>query len=335
MAEDSIGFDANAGISESQFAALAPFLGSTVPIVNAFGAHLVKAGTAPMTVDVASGASGAFGVRHNITTTTTLTIPAVSLSGAIRWDAVVKRFDWSNNTATTILVQGTAAVNAPKVAPGGLLATPGDKYDELLGLVKATNGSTALEFAERRVWAHKPITVTSAEALPAASDALYGLQAFVVGESRVYRCLSVSGSPAWVGESAGVTEMVGTAALTPATGWAVDGSHVNRCVVIPYSRQVDIEIRRSGAEINAANSDGNFSDTPVCVLAANCRPDRPMPVRVNYITTDGKEFGGDARLDPNGTLTLLGGAVARNVAQSSAIGFVSLRSSIYFGRRTA
>lgn len=335
MAEDSIGFDVQNGIGESAFANVSPFLGSLLPVINTVGTHTVRAGTSAMTVDVTNGISACFGVRHNITTTTNLTIPAVTLAGAVRWDAVVKRFDWSNNSATIMLVPGTAAVSAQKVAPAGLFALPGEKYDQLLALVKATNGSTALEIADRRIWASKDFTVATPDAIPTATTALYGASVYVVSELKNYRCLLVSGSPGWVPDSSGITEITGVAVLAAATGWAVDGTHVNRCLVQPYSRQMDLELRRSGAEINAANSDGNFTDTPVAALTATCRPDRPIPVRVDYLTTDGKEFGGDARLDPDGTLWLLGGAVARNVAQATAVGTVSLRASIRFDRRTA
>lgn len=334
MAEDSIGFDASGGISESQFSNVAPFLGSFLPTVNQVNTKKVTQGSASMTVDVASGVSSAFGVRHNITTITNLPIATVSLTGGTRWDAVVLRYNWSNNTVTAIVVPGTAAVGAQKIAPT-LNNTPGVLFDQLLALVKATNGSTALEIEDERGWASKYHTYPTVDALPPAATVPYATVAYVIANKTTYRVFAPGGTLTWVPDSTAVSEIQGAAVLAAATGWTVDGTHVNRCLLGPYWRQIDVEVRRSGAEINAANSDGNFNDSPVVVLTSACRPDRPMPARVNYITTDGKEFGGDARVDPDGTLTLLGGAIARNVAQSNAVGFVSLRASITFGRRTA
>lgn len=336
MAEDSIGFDASGGITESQFAAIAPDLGSSVPTVASAAAKKVSVGTASMTVDVAPGVSSAFGVRHNITTTTNLAIGAVALAGAIRWDAVACRYNWSNNTVTHVIVPGTAAVNAPKVAPT-LNTNVGVLYDQILALVKATNGSTALDAsADMRVWGSKHFTVASVDALPPAATTPYGAIAYVTATASAYRLLTSSGgSPAWVTTASPVTELTGSAVVTAATGWTVDGTHVNRAVVGPYWRQIDIEIRRSGAEMNAANTDGNFTDTPVLTVAASCRPDRRTVVFVTYLTPSNRELGGNARLDPDGTLTLLSGEIAQNVAQSTAVGTVSLRASIHFGRRTA
>ena len=334
MAEDTIGFDTNTGVAETPWANLSYHLGSLFPTVNTDGTHTVRAGTTAMTVDITNGASAAFGVRHNITTTTNLTIGAVATSGAVRWDAVVKRFDWSTNSATFLVVPGTAAVAAPKVAPSGLNLTPGDKYDQVLALVKATNGSTSLEFADRRIWGSKQFTVATVDALPTLTSAHKGATFYVIETGVTYR-YSAGG---WVPDGANITEVTGSAVLAAATGFTMDATHVNRALVRAYSRQIDIELRRSGTEINADNTNGRFPNNPspaVCVLTANLRPDRPMPVVLNYLDSTGREYGADGRLNPDGSLYVLGGKAAINLAQSTAVGTVSIRASIRFDRRTA
>lgn len=338
MAEDSIGFDTNLGVSESQFANLSPYLGSFFPVVGSSGSNRVQAGSASMTVDVFAGPSYCFGVRHNITTNTNLTIPTVSLSGATRWDAIIKRFDWSNNSVTIMRIDGSAAVGAPKVVPSGLNSTVGDRYDQVLALVKATNGSTALEIADRRILGAKQFTVATVDALPVVTTAHKGATFYVVATGSTYRYDESSGSPAWTADQDPLVEITGSAVLAPATGFTMDATHVNRALVRSYSRQIDLELRRSGADINADNTNGRFPNNPVpalCVLTANLRPDRPMPVTLNYLDSTGREYGADGKLNPDGSVYVLGGKAAINLAQSTAVGTVSVRASIRFDRRTA
>lgn len=336
MAETVTGYDTTGGVLEADWANLSPHLGAIFPTISTAGTNGVTAGTASMTVDVSAGVSSAFGVRHNITTVTNLTIAPVTLAGAIRWDAVVKRFNWGTNSAPLAVVQGTAGVAAPKVEPSGLFNTPGDKYDQVLALVKATNGSTALEIADRRIWGSKQYTVATVDAIPTATTAHKGASFYVASTDETYHYSEATGSPSWKAKAATqITELTGAASFVAATGWTWDATRMNKSLIGDGWRSISLEIRRSGAEINAANADGNFTDTVIGTVASAARPEYSIPVFVTYFTTDGKEFGGSARLDPNGTLMLLDGAVARNVAQSTAVGFVSLRVSIFFGRRTA
>lgn len=300
MAEDYIGFDTNSGVNEGQFANLSPYLGSVFPVINSAGTHGVKTGTTAMTVDVSNGISYCYGVRHNITTTTNLPISTVALAGAVRWDAVIKRFDWSTNSATIMVVPGTAAVGAQQTPPGGLNATPGDKYDQILALVKATNGSTALEISDRRIWGNKEFTVSVPEALPTATTALFGVTAYVVSEKKLYRCLVISGTPTWVSDGGGgsKTTLTGTDVISAAPNWTLLQS-TGSSVLLPArgmydpstgAVQVDFQMRRSATAISPFSSPGGVSVVSVGTLPAALSPDAdvvPMPFNGQYTTSGG------------------------------------------------
>lgn len=349
MAETVTGFDTNAGISEADFANLSIFLGSSLPLINTVGTHNVTAGTTAMTVDVSNGTSYVPGVRHNITTTTNLTIAPVTLAGATRWDAVVKRFDWSTNAVTFLVVQGTAAVNASKVAPGGLNSTPGDKYDQVLALVKATNGSNALEIAPRHVYGSKHFTVNVPDALPTPTTALYGATCYVASsvtsEKKVYRCLLVSGSPAWVADTVSQVVLTGTSALSTAANWTLtqaSGSNVLlpcRGIYDPQSGhvQVDFQVRRSASAISPFNSTGGIPVSVVGTLPTTLAPDAdviPMPFNGQYTTSGGTD---NSWRNASFTVDAVGVVRLHQVSAEDVLAItsgVSLRAHLTFTKRT-
>lgn len=345
MAEDYIGFDTNAGVSEGQFANLSPYLGSVFPVINTAGTHGVKTGTTPMTVDVSNGVSYCYGVRHNITTTTNLPIATVTLAGAVRWDAVIKRFDWSTNSAAIILVPGTAAVGAPQTPPGGLNSTPGDKYDQILALVKATNGSTALQISDRRIWGGKQFTVSVPEALPTPATSLFGVTAYVVSEKKLYRCLVISGTPTWAPESGSQTILTGTDVISAAPNWTLAQSS-GSSVLLPArgmydpstgAVQVDFQMRRSATAITPFSDPGGVSVVSVGTLPAALSPDAdvvPMPFNGQYTTS-----GGSANSWRNISLTVDAVGVIRlhqisAEALAASTSGPSIRTHLTFFKRT-
>jgi hypothetical protein len=309
VAETNIGFDANTGIGESDWANLSPHLGSTFAVVESESSRKVTAGSNAMTVDVAPGVSYAFGERHNIDTVVNKTIAAVSLSGASRWDAIVLRRAWASNAVTVEVVQGAASVGAPETPPT-LNTTPGQTYDQLLALVKATNGSNALTISDKRMWGSKVFTVATVAGLPVASPAFYGAVCYVLATKTVYRCLLVSGSPGWVADAPSKTILTGTDVISAAPNWTLtqaSGSSVllgARGIYDPTSGavQVDFQIRRSSGTVSVYSDAGGVPATPVGTLASALRPDAdvdPTPFSGQYTTS-----GGSANSWRNASLTV-------------------------------
>jgi hypothetical protein len=297
VAETNIGFDANSGIGEADWATLSPGLGNALAVVESESSRKVTIGANPMTVDVAPGVTYAFGERHSDTSVTNKTIGAVSLTGASRWDAIVERRAWSSNAVTVEVVPGTASVGAPEVPPT-LNATPGNTYDQLLALVKATNGSTALTVSDKRLWASKIFSVNTVTGLPTASAALYGAVCYVIATKTVYRCLLPSGSPGWVPDAAANVVLAGTDVISAAPNWTLIQSTGSQ-VLLPcrgmYNAvsgmvQIDFQIRRSAVTITPFSDPGGVPVATVGTLPAVLCPDAdvvPMPFTGQYTTSAG------------------------------------------------
>jgi hypothetical protein len=344
MAETNIGFDANAGIGEADFSALSPHLGSLFAVVDSEASRRVTVGTTAMTVDVAPGVSYAFGERHSIDTVVNKTIATVSLAGATRWDAVVVRRAWSSNTVTVEVVQGTPSVGAPETPPV-LSSTPGGTYDQILALVKATNGSTALSVSDKRMWGSKDFTVATATALPLASANLYGAVCYVVDTRTTYRCLLSSGSPGWLPDAPANVYLTGTDVMSTAANWTLVQS-TGSSVLLPcrgmYNAvsgmvQVDFQVRRSASTISPYSSPGGVPVTAVGTLPAVLRPDAdvdPMPFDGQYTTSGGTANSWRAislTVDAVGTIKLHQ-ISAEDLASASS--GASIRAHLTFFKRT-
>lgn len=297
MAETNIGFDANAGIGEADFSALSPHLGSLFAVVDSEASRKVAASTTAMTVDVAPGVSYAFGERHSTDTVVNKTIGAVSLAGASRWDAIVIRRAWASNSVTVEVVQGTPSVGAPETPPV-LNSTPGGTYDQILALVKVTNGSTALLVSDKRLWGSKVFSVDKPEGLPPVSAALYGAVCYVISTRTLYRCLLSSGSPGWIADAPANVVLNGSDVLSPAANWTLAQSS-GSSVLLPcrglYNAasgmvQVEFQLRRSASSISPYSNPGGVPATPVATVASALRPDAdvdPMPMDGQYTTSGG------------------------------------------------
>jgi hypothetical protein len=318
VAETNIGFDANSGIGETDWATLSPGLGNPLAVVESESSRKVTVGSNAMTVDVAAGVSYAFGERHSIDTVINKSIATVSLAGATRWDAIVERRAWSSNTVTVEVVQGTASVGAAETAPT-LNTTPGQTYDQLLALVKATNGSTALAVSDKRLWASKILTVATVAGLPMAQNALYGAVCYVIAAKTTYRCLLVSGSPGWVADVPAKQYLSGTDVLSAAANWTLTQSNGSSVLLAcrgmfdPTSGmvQIDLQVRRSSGTLSPYNSGGGVPVTPIGTIAAALRPDAdvdPLPISAQYTTGSGSANswrGAEFTLAANGALNLI------------------------------
>lgn len=344
MAETNIGFDANTGIGESDWATLSPHLGSAFAVVESESSRRVTAGTSSMTVDVAPGVSYAFGERQSDTSVTNKTIAPVTLTGASRWDAIVLRRAWASNLVTVELVPGTASVNAPETPPT-LNTSPGTTYDQLLALVKATNGSTALTISDKRLWGSKVFTVATVAGLPVASTALYGCVCYVASTKTTYRCLLVSGSPGWVPDAPANVVLTGTDVISAAPNWTLLQA-TGSTVLLPcrgmYNAvsgqvQVDFQIRRSASGITPFNDSGGVPVAQVGTLPAVLSPDAdvlPMPFNGQYTTS-----GGTANSWRSISLSVTSaGAITLHQISAEALAAVSsgpsIRAHLNFSKRT-
>lgn len=344
MAESTIGFDADTGLAEAAWANLSVFTGNRLPIVSQAASKQVVAGATSMTVDVQNGISAASGVRHDITTVTNLTIAPVTLAGASRWDAVVLRYDWSTNTGSLLVVPGTASVGAPEVAPT-LNSTPGVRYDQILALVKATNGSTSLTIRDKRLWGSPSYTASTVAALPPAAGVPYGTSVYVVDTKTLYRCLLSSGSLTWQAEAPANVVLTGTQVISAAPNWSLTQSS-GGSVLLPcrgmYNAasgmvQVDLQMRRNASTISPFSNPGGVPVAPVGTLAATLRPDAdvvPMPFTGQYTTS-----GGSANSWRNISLTVnaLGVITLHQISaedlEATSSG-VSIRAHLTFFKRT-
>lgn len=338
MAIQSLGYDGT--IDATAWALLEPHLGGRFDTVEGRDDFAVSInGAATLTVNVAAGPNGArgAGIWDRDTSAGSVTLDAVSTSGATRWDAIVLRRVWSSGAGTTTLtkVNGTAAANAPQVLPSsGLLSTPGTSYDHVLALVQVTNGLTIpTAVADRRVRATKLFTAKDLTSLPPPSTALWGMHAELDSGATYKVAADNSGAPAWVPVSGLVTEYTGTSAATAATGWS---GLTQRGLKIGNMVTLDLRFRRTGATLAASPGVGNFTDNLVGTVPAGLAPESTMPVPIQYYgTTAFIQVTGMCELRPTGQLWLQNGIAGADLYARSGSTDVSLRLSTTFGRKVA
>lgn len=344
MAGNDIGYDTAGGVGEADWAELSQHLGTRYATVSGTNTRVVVLGSSSMTVSVGSGITYGFGVYHNVGTSTVLPIAPVTLAGAVRWDAVIERRDWSNNTTSILLVPGVAAVNAAEVNPSGLTDNPGILHDQVLALVKATNGSTSLLISDKRIYAHKHYTFNNKSALPVAKVTLYGATAYIVSERMTYRCLTSGGNPAWLPDNDPIvtktSSYTGTSVISAASGWTL--TQANSGSTLLPSRgffnaetgiiQLDFQLRRTGGTLTGSST-GNITDTALGTITPTVlRPDVDLvPISVQFaagVGTGGSWLGGQATLAKSGAVNLV--SIAPNADLGALTSGASLRLSLTF-----
>lgn len=139
MAISTVGFD-NADITEAGFARLMAAIGDLDNVHGVGSGMVVTPGTGTRGVQVSAGEAMAPGVLVTSDAPVTLTHPA-NTSGGPRTDYVVLSVDWTANTATFTVVQGSS------VAPPALTQTAGSVWQIPLARVTVAAGATAITAA--------------------------------------------------------------------------------------------------------------------------------------------------------------------------------------------
>lgn len=318
-----------------QWAASASYLGGRLPEVATRTSMLVAVnGAATRTCTVAVGTASACGVMVKSDAVESVVFDDVTTAGQTRWDAVVLRRNWTSNTASYVVVKGTAAANAPQVVPT-LNDNPGVLHDQPLALVQITNGNTIpTQVVSLRLPASKVYTAESLAALPTPTTALYGIEVVLADGSR-YRCgLDASNNPAWVATSGNIIELTGASALTVATNFSL-GSNVSRGLKNGLQTTVTFQLRRTGSVLNADTTDGNFADTLLCTLPSTLCPPDEMPVPAHYYAVSTHTLPAAVTLTPDGRITLIAGVPGQDMPVRTGATEVSVRGSATFTRKVA
>jgi hypothetical protein len=321
----------------TQWAQSSGYLGGKIPEVAARGSMLVAInGAATRTCTVAIGTASACGVMVKSDAVSSVVFDDVTTAGQTRWDAVVLRRDWSVPSAAYAIVKGTAAAAAPQVIPT-LNDNPGTLHDQPLALVQITNGNTIpTQVVNLRLPATKVYTADTLAALPTATTVLYGTEVVLADGSR-WRCmLDGSNNPAWITTSSGSgIELTQTGVLLNNAGWS-GGGLLNHAYIASDSRMVDldIELRRTAAGINANNTTGNFPDTLICNVVPALQPLHNKIITAVYAGgTTFDWYPCVVAFDTTGALTLLSGMPAINVETRTVSGDISVRVCLSYARK--
>lgn len=249
------------------------FQGAVFPVVASRSMLVVSINSAlASTCNVSTGVAWAHGVMATLDAVESVTFDAVTTVGATRWDAVVIRRNWTASTAVLAVVKGTAAASAPQALPSGLNGTPGVIFDQVLALVRVTNGQNLPTLVvDLRMWASKVFTAPSLAALPAPNAAIYGAEA-VVADGIRYRCiLDDSSNYAWTPVSPPPPVVTsGTSVVAPATNWSTS-TIPSEAVVNGYEVQIDIDLRRTGPRI-VPDGNGGIGSTFIAKVGEGFRP---------------------------------------------------------------
>ena len=328
MAITPLGFEGT--VNDVAYSKRSRFEGAQFPVVDGRPDFAVTVNlSADRTFNIAPGTACAHAIMGTATDVHTVQSSAVSTPGA-----TVLRYDWAANTITPTKVEGTAAAGAQPVLPAGLNTVVGETFDQVLALGPIIQGQTLPgPIVDMRMWASKVITAGSLIGLPTSSP--YGTEVALTDGSRYRRLLDSSNNAVWVGEgSSGLTELLGTGALTVAPGWSAD-SFVNSGLKDGRLVTVDIALRRSGATLTCAAGDGNFPDTPICTLVPALRPHVERPVLIHYVGSSGHLVAAAATLTPDGVMTLVSGVHGENMLQRTTTGTQSIRATTTFMRKVA
>lgn len=321
-----------------QWAKSAAYLGGKIPEVAARGSMLVAVnGAATRTCTIAIGTASACGVMVKSDAVESVVFDDVTTSGQTRWDAVVLRRNWTTNLATFVVVKGTNALNAPQVLPT-LNDNPGTLHDQPLALVQLTYGSTIpTQVISLRLPGSKVYTAPGLSSLPTPTSDMYGIEVVISSDNSRYRCmLDGSNNPAWIAVSGAVgVELSQTGVLLNNVGWS-GGGLSNHAFIAADGRMVDldIELRRTGATINANNTTGNFPDTLVCTVVAALQPLHSKTITAVYAGTTGFDwYPCTVTFDTGGAITLLTGMPAVNVEPRTGATDISIRVCLSYARK--
>lgn len=326
MAITSAGFDGV--VDEVQFAKMARFTGADYAVGSNTALRVTPVTTANLTVQVAAGAGFGHGVLSESDTVVNLQAPAV-LSGS-RWDTVVLRRDWQppGGTAAVMLLQGTSS----KLVASSRKTGPGVLDDQLLALVRFQAGQTLpQEIIDLRTWPSKVYAANDLAALPGAS---LGTEA-VVGGIRYRRELDASQNLAWVADRTNVAvglvanEKISTAAISFESGWTFAGGYTTRVLRIGNFVQLDLSIRRSGAEVNPG------ATVTIGQIPAEFRPDTPTPFPMIYYSADGT-YGGLLQVyDNSGNINTVSGYPGQTINKRTTTTDISIRAQAFYMVKTA
>jgi hypothetical protein len=326
LAITSAGFDGT--VDEVQAAKMARFAGSEYAVLAAGSMKVAPVTTADRTVAVWGGTAFGHGVLSE--SDTTVNLQAAAVSSGSRWDTVVLRRDWQppGGTASLMLLQGTSSklvASTRKVGPGVL-------DDQLLALVRFQAGQTLpQEIVDLRCW---PSKVVAANDLAALTTAQLGTEA-VVGGVRYRRELDASQNLAWIPDrtnvSAGLVaeEKISTAAIDFEAGWTFAAGYTTRVLRIGNFVQLDLSIRRSGAEVNPG------ATLTIGQIPAGFRPDTPTPFPMVYYSANGT-YGGVLQVyDNSGNINTVSGYPGETINRRSTSTDISIRAQAFYMVKTA
>jgi hypothetical protein len=320
LAISSAGFDGV--VDEVQFARMAAFMGSQYAVGLSTDLKPSVVSSADRTVAIAPGT--AFG--HGVLSVSDAT---VNLQGAIvtsgtRWDTVVLRRDWQapGGTATFMLLQGSST----KLVATSRQNTPGVLDDQLIALVRFQAGQNlAQEIVDLRSWPAKVVLANDLAALPKSP---LGTEAIVNGV-RWRRELDASLNIQWVMDRTNIAigvapvEKLGTAAVSAASGWTLASSYTTRGLRIGNWIQLDISLRRTGADVNPG------ATMTVGSVAADLRPDVPTPVHMIFYSANGS-YGGTLQVYPDGDLNTVSGFGGELINRRTSASDISVRAQAFY-----
>ena len=333
MAITGVGFDGT--VNETQDALRSKFQGNPLPVVESRDDLnvTIDTGTA-RSVRVAAGAAWVPGVMITNSAAAYLQFDVVPTAGQSRWDALVLRVDWNNNTTTLTKVNGTAAASPAEVLPPGLTYNPGVLYDYVLALVKITNGQTSpTGLTPWRMWSSK---VYTADSLAPLTNAPLGTEVVLRATGKRYRyLLDASNNLTWMEQG---LPTITNGVLTPATGWSLSTTYACRCLVDATGTRVqyDITVRRSGTALRFA-ADGSIGDSTIGTVSGP-RPDGPAACQVymrllgGAATTSLNGVPGFGYLTSAGNLALESGLPNNYIPTRAGAGDWSMQAKFSFTR---
>jgi hypothetical protein len=262
MAITGVGFDGT--VNETQDALRSRFLGNVLPVVDSRDdlAVTIDTGSA-RSVRVAAGACWVPGVMISNSVEAFLQFDIVPTAGQSRWDALVLRVNWSNNTVTLTKVNGTASAAPTETLPPGLTYNPGVLYDYVLALVKVTAGQTSpTGLTPWRMWSSKRYM---ADSLAPLGNATLGTEVMLKNGKRYRYQLDASNNLTWVQQ--GLVTTVPSPVATIATGWAFSTTYPSRYRVDATGTHLiyEITVRRTGATLRFG-ADGSIGDSLLCTV---------------------------------------------------------------------
>lgn len=288
MAITSIGYEGS--VDEVAWAKLAPALGVDCAVITGLDASIVS--TTDRTVRLTAGSAVGWGVHDTSDATADIQCPVIG--SGIRWDTIVIRRTWADETnpgfTSLVAVQGTSA----KAIAAGVQNQPGIIADHPLFLVRLTGGQSLVqEIFDVRVWAGSPLW-RAQSTIPAAAGFRHGqvLVQNVGGAPDVLVRQGIAGTETW-------TRLLGPkwVNMTLATGMTAFNAYIPRYTLSGGKVHIEGIVKRtSGGAFTA----GSWLLTTLPIALA---PDRPVVALGTRVMESGSI---DARvtIDVDGTINL-------------------------------